>query len=93
MLGSFCPDTWFSEDWHAPGRARPGASICKWGGPLMTYSRQHIVEVFRRAGMDDIADAALATLPEQVDYQTADKFCADHHLTVGFLMDRLGSTL
>jgi len=59
----------------------------------MTYSRQHIVEVFRRAGMDDVADAALATLPEQVDYQTADKFCADHHLTVGFLMDRLGSTL
>jgi len=93
MLGSFCPDTWFSEDWHAPGRARPGASICKWGGPLMTYSRQHLVEVFRRAGMDDIADAALATLPEHVDYETADKFCADHHLTVGFLMDRLGSTL
>ena len=59
----------------------------------MTYSRQQIVEVFRRAGMDDIADAALATLPEQVDYETADKFCAAHHLTVGFLMDRLGSTL
>jgi len=59
----------------------------------MTYSRQHIVEVFRRAGMDDIADAALATLPEQVDYATVDKFCAAHHLTVGFLMDRLGSTL
>jgi hypothetical protein len=59
----------------------------------MTYSRQHIVEVFRRAGMDDIADAALATLPEQVDYQTADKFCAAHNVTVGFLMDRLGGTL
>jgi len=25
--------------------------------------------------------------------EIADKFCADHHLTVGFLMDRLGSTL
>jgi hypothetical protein len=59
----------------------------------MTYSRQQIVEVFRRAGMDDIADAALATLPERVDYQTADKFCAAHHLTVGFLMERLGGTL
>jgi hypothetical protein len=69
------------------------ASICKWGGPLVTYSRQQIVEVFRRAGMDDIADAALATLPEQADYETADKFCAAHHLTVGFLMDRLGSTM
>jgi hypothetical protein len=63
------------------------------GWSLVTYSRQQIVEVFRRAGMDDIADAALATLPEQVDYETADKFCAAHHLTVGFLMDRLGSTM
>ena len=59
----------------------------------MTYSRQQIVEVFRRAGMDDIADAALAALPEQVDYETADKFCAAHNLTVGFLMERLGSSL
>ena len=59
----------------------------------MTYSRQQIVEVFRRAGMDDIADAALATLPEHVDYETADKVCAAHHLTVGFLMERMGGTL
>jgi hypothetical protein len=59
----------------------------------MTYSRQHIVQVFRRAGMDDIADAALATLPEHMDYETVDKFCAAHHLTVGFLMDRMGGTL
>ena len=36
---------------------------------------------------------ALATLPEQVDYETADKFCAAHNLTVGFLMDRMGGTL
>jgi hypothetical protein len=28
-----------------------------------------------------------------VDYQTADKFCAEHNLTVGFLMDRMGGTL
>jgi hypothetical protein len=63
------------------------------GWSLVTYSRQQIVEVFRRTGMDDIADAALATLPEHVDYETADKFCAAHGLTVGFLMDRLGGTL
>jgi len=43
--------------------------------------------------MDDIADAALASLPEHVDYQTADKFCAAHNLTIGFLMDRMGGTL
>jgi len=33
----------------------------------MTYSRQEIVKVLHRAGMDDIAAAALATLPEHVD--------------------------
>ena len=59
----------------------------------MTYSRQHIVEVFRRAGMDDIADAALATLPEHGGLPDPDKFCAEHNLTVGFLMDRMGGTL
>ena len=33
----------------------------------MIYSRQEIVKVLRRAGMDDVAAAALATLPEHVD--------------------------
>ena len=33
----------------------------------MTYSRQEIVKVFHRAGMDDIAAVALATLPKYVD--------------------------
>lgn len=39
----------------------------------MTYSRQEIVKVLHRAGMDEIAAAALATLPEHVDYKAADK--------------------
>jgi hypothetical protein len=43
--------------------------------------------------MDDIIDAAVATLPEHVGYKTADKFCAARHLTVGFLMERMGGTL
>jgi hypothetical protein len=58
----------------------------------MTYSRQEIVKVLCRAGMDDIAAAALATLPEHADYETADKFCAAHHLTAGFLIDRMGGS-
>jgi hypothetical protein len=91
MLGSFCPDTGFPMTAGQPIAWPEPASVSGWS--LVTYSRQQIVEVFRRAGMDDIADAALATLPEQVDYETVDKFCAAHHLTVGFVMDRLGSTM
>ena len=58
----------------------------------MTYSRQEIVKVLHRAGMDDVAAAALATLPELVDDEAADKFCAAHHLTAGFLVDRMGGS-
>jgi hypothetical protein len=58
----------------------------------MTYSRQEIVKVLHRAGMDDIAAAALATLPEHVDDKAADKFFAGHHLTRGFAVDRMGGS-
>jgi hypothetical protein len=58
----------------------------------MTYSRQEIVKVLRRAGMDDVAAAALATLPEHVDDKAVDKFCAAHHLTAGFVVDRMGGS-
>ena len=55
----------------------------------MTYSRTEIVKVLHRVGMDDIAAAALATLPEHLDDKALDKFGAAHHLTVGLLVDRM----
>jgi hypothetical protein len=58
----------------------------------MTYSRTEIVKVLHRAGMDDIAAAALATLPEHLDGKALDKFGAAHHLTVGLLVDRMGGS-
>ena len=58
----------------------------------MTYSRQEIVKVLHRAGMDDVAAAALATLPEHVDEKAVDEFCAVHHLTSGFVVDRMGGS-
>jgi hypothetical protein len=42
--------------------------------------------------MDDVAAAALATLPEHVDDKAVDKFCTAHHLTVGFVVDRMGGS-
>lgn len=58
----------------------------------MTYSRQEIVKVLHRAGMEDIAAAAQATLPEYMDYEAVDKFGTAHHLTCGFLADRMGGS-
>ena len=48
----------------------------------MTVSRRELVKVLRRAGMEDAAAAALATLPEQMDDKAADKFCTAYGLTV-----------
>jgi hypothetical protein len=58
----------------------------------MTYSRQEIVKALHRAGMDDIAAAALTALPEHVDDEAAAKFCVAHHLTLGFVTDLMGGS-
>ena len=58
----------------------------------MTVSRREVVKGLRRAGMEDAAAAALATLPEQMDEKTAEKFCAAYGLTVESLMDRMGGS-
>jgi hypothetical protein len=42
--------------------------------------------------MDDIAAAALATLPEHVDEKAADKFAAAHDVNCGYLVDRMGGS-
>jgi len=68
-----------------------GASIRRWVVP-MTYSRQEIVKVLHRVGMDDIAAAALATLPEHVDAKAADKFAAAHDVSCESLVDRMGGS-
>ena len=58
----------------------------------MTYSRQEMVKVLHRIGLDDIAAAALATLPEHFDGKAGDEFCAAHDLTLGFVVDRMGGS-
>jgi hypothetical protein len=58
----------------------------------MTVSRQEIVAVLNRAGLADAAAAALATLPEQVDDKDAEKFCEQHGLSPGKVMDLMGGS-
>jgi hypothetical protein len=59
----------------------------------MAVPRQQIVKILRRAGLQDAAAAALATLPEIVDDQAAQQFCTEYGLlSAGSLMDRMGGS-
>ena len=58
----------------------------------MDLSRQQIVTMLRRAGLDELADTAEATLPDPVDSKTVDEFCAAHGLTMSTLTDRMGGS-
>jgi len=74
------------------GRSEAGARI---GKPVisMAVSRQAIVEVLRRAGLNEAADAAVVTLPDPVDEKDAERFCTEHGLSsMGFLTDIMGGS-
>jgi hypothetical protein len=58
----------------------------------MDRPRDEIVCVLRNCGLNDVADAALAQLPETVDDETADQFFAAHGLSISMLMDRMGGS-
>jgi hypothetical protein len=59
---------------------------------LVDLSREQIVRALRHAGMNEIADAAEATLPDHVDTVTADKFCAAQGISMSMLTDRMGAS-
>jgi hypothetical protein len=59
---------------------------------LVDLSRQQIIKALRRAGLDELADQAEATLPDPVDTRTANQFCAAHGVTTSVLMDRMGAS-
>ena len=58
----------------------------------MDLSRQQIIKLLRRAGLDEIADQADATLPHPVDATTVNQFCAAHGISTSVLMDRMGAS-
>ena len=59
----------------------------------MAVSRQLIVDMLRRAGLEEAAAAALDTLPDPVDEQEAERFCTEHGLpSMGALIDRMGGS-
>ena len=58
----------------------------------MTYSRQEIAKILRRAGLEDAAADALVTLPDQPDAKDLEPFCAAHWLSADSVMDRMGGS-
>ena len=58
----------------------------------MDLSRQQIVTLLRRAGLDELADQAEATLPDPVDSKTMNQFCAERGASSSALMDRMGAS-
>lgn len=67
------------------------AETCKKVVP-MDLTRQQIVKRLRTAGLNEVADDAEATLPDQVPAELAERFCTSHALSVSILMDRMGSS-
>ena len=65
------------------------SQICKWVVP-MAFSRQEIARSLRRAGLEDAAVDALATLPDQPDAKDLEPFCAAQGLSAEFVTDLMG---
>jgi hypothetical protein len=59
---------------------------------LVDLSRQQIVTMLRRAGLNELADTAEATLPDPVDDRVVNEFCTAHGLTMSALTDRMGGS-
>jgi hypothetical protein len=62
--------------------------------PVVTVqlTRQHVVDLLRRAGLSDMADAAQRDLPDPVDSEQVAVWAAPHGINMSELMDRMGGS-
>ena len=58
----------------------------------MDLSLPQFIRALRRAGLPDVASAAIQTLPNPVDPKVLDRFCAEHGLTMESLVERMGGS-
>jgi hypothetical protein len=58
----------------------------------MTRPRQQIVRLLRQAGLENLASAAQATLPDPVEDADIAQFCAAHGLSADSLTDLVGGS-
>jgi hypothetical protein len=55
-------------------------------------TRQHVVDVLRKAGLPEIADEALRDLPDPVDSEQVAAWGVPHGINLGDLMGRMGGS-
>jgi hypothetical protein len=71
----------------------PGLETTRaWRWWFVLRSRQELVAVLRRAGLEDLAYEATASLPDPVSTEEIREFCKAHKLSAEWLMNRLGSS-
>lgn len=58
----------------------------------MDLSLPQFIRALRRAGLPDVASAAIQTLPNPVDPKALDRFCAEYGLTRESLVERMGGS-
>jgi hypothetical protein len=58
----------------------------------MSESLQYVVGVLRRAGLPQLADEALRTLPDPVDNKELEQFAAEHGVSRETLTERMGGS-
>jgi len=55
-------------------------------------TRQHVVDVLRRAGLPQLADDALRDLPDPVDSEQAAAWAVPYGVNIGELISRMGGS-
>jgi hypothetical protein len=59
---------------------------------LVQYSRQEVVDLIRRAGLLEVADEAMAELPDRVTFEEVEKWGGQHGVTRDVLISQMGSS-
>jgi hypothetical protein len=55
-------------------------------------TRQHVVDVLRRAGLPEMADEALRDLPDPVDREQVAAWAVPYGINMGDLISRMGGS-
>jgi hypothetical protein len=58
----------------------------------LQLTRQHVVDVLRKAGLPDMADEALRDLPDPVDSEQVAAWAVPYGINMGYLISLMGGS-
>jgi hypothetical protein len=58
----------------------------------MQLTRQHVIDVLRKAGLPDMAEDALRALPDPVDSEQAAEWAIPYGINIDELINRMGGS-